>query len=216
MSIFVNTMRKRPIRSMVSRVGIGAFAAIAAALLWCCVIVGTAWAQMSNETETRFNVFASRDLQIVIVENGVPVDAGQKTVSFGEANKRVALEIPSGRSDAAVRLTFAPQIAAQDSTEDDPTYYFFNGGTLSEPVNDQVVMGDITLHMTPGWKLDWIYQEGFFYYRHFLKAGERTPDLLQGVTKVTQGEGTVEVVISAEGLQPQHDVVLREWGVSIE
>lgn len=185
-------------------------------LVACGSVVGAAWAFLSVETETQYNPFTSREVAVSIVENDAVITTATAITSLGETEKRIALMIPDQKSDAAVRITFSPQVLSEDSAYGNPTYLFYEGSTISAPANNKIAFGNITVHLAPNWETDWLYQDGFFYYRHILEAGNQTSDLLSGVTVSNDVPGIIELVISAEGLQPDPSVVLQAWGVSVE
>lgn len=207
--------RKRSFRAQVTRSVKRTTIVVAISFVACVGIVGAAWAFVVNEVGTSFNLFTSKEVVVSVVENDVVMNVDEIEMAFGESAKRVGLAIPELKSDAYVRVTFTPQIVALDSPDENSVFEFFDGGSLSEPIDNKAVFADITLHFTDGWEADWLYQDGFFYYREVLEAGTKSPELLQGVTQAGTIEGTVEVVITAEGIQPQTAAVQSAWGVSL-
>lgn len=210
-----NKSNDRSLKASVLRSGRRALLVLLFAAIASLGVVGAAWAYLISDAGTKYNIFTSQDIAVSIVENDVVMETNTAEVPLGETTKRIGLSIPSMKSDAIVRVTFTPQVVSADSTESTLIYEFFNGGAMQKPVNNQVVFDDITLHFTANWETDWIYKDGFFYYRHILEAGSRTPNLLSGVTTADTTGKTIELVVSAEGMQAHPDEALQEWGVTI-
>lgn len=180
-------------------------------------LAGTSYAYLALQTNAAANPFAATDVRIALVENNELIVAPSQELSLGEDTKMVEVANLAGASDAVVRVTFSPQLVSDESTTEQTLYEFFNGGSISAPVDNKVVMGSVTLHFAPGWDNEsngWFFKDGFFYYNHILEADNKTPPLLAGVT-TTLTNAQLEVLVSAEGLQAYPDEATAVWGVSI-
>lgn len=210
-----NTTSKAP---TVSR-ALSRLALIIAVVLGLSIaIAGTTYAYLTLATEAANNPFAAPEVRAVLLENGQEIAQDQTTpereVALGADTKQVQIQNPESGADFAVRLTFSPQILAEESTSESPVYEYFDSGLISEPVNNTVVMGSITLHFAEGWQNDWFFDNGFFYYNTILAAGETTPALLVGVTTDLSDED-IKVLVSYEAIQAYPNQAREVWGVSI-
>ena len=160
------------------------------------------------------NTFGIGKNTIKIIEPGIDSNA----VDWGTDTKPVKLENPDEPDNVpgAVRCMIVPYLA--DTTTGDR----LGGelGTLSEPVSNKMVFGDITLHFVNGWEADWFYQNGFFYYRKVLDPGVQTPQLLTGITLASGKEAdyqdiAAKVDVLADILQTEGGAAATEWGISI-
>lgn len=94
---------------------------------------------------------------------------------------------------------------------------------LSEPVGNEMVVGDFTFYFADGWETSWFYKDGYFYYRQVLEPGETTTQLLEKVAltedtpeKRSEYEGiTVEVEVLADILQAEGGAAAAAWGISV-
>lgn len=210
----VPTKTRRPLLSLAMGV------VIAAGLM--VLVAGTTFAYLSLNTNTAFNIFESKPVQLQLVENGSAVENSSQTMTYGIGNKELQVANPADSADAVIRVSFAPQIISADSTEEATIYEYFAGGPLSTPVDNKIELttteGVITLHFASGWndpENGWFFEDGFFYYNKVLEAGAQTPVLLSGVTSTFADGTTIEVVVSAEALQAYPDQARDVWGVNI-
>lgn len=94
---------------------------------------------------------------------------------------------------------------------------------LSEPVNNEMVVGDFTFYFASDWYANWFYKDGYFYYRKVLEPGETTTQLLDKVAltedtpeKQSEYAGiTVEVEVLADILQAEGGAAADAWGVIV-
>lgn len=180
-------------------------------------VAGTSFAYLTLSTQTASNPFASQKVEVVIIENDEVVTTPMREVVLGSTSKKVEFSNPAGAPDIVLRATFSPQIVSSLSSETHTIYEFFDSGAMTAPVDNQVTLGNVTLHFADGWNNSsngWFYKDGFFYYNHILAAGETTPPLLAGVT-CNLVDIKLEVLVSVEALQAHPVQAMDVWGVSI-
>lgn len=120
------------------------------------------------------NDFTIGSAQVNINEPGVDPNA----VQWGGSNKKVTVSIPDGKAEGVVRVLVVPVLKTLTGEIIGQSML----GSLSEPVSNKIVMGDITLNFDPNWQNEWLYMDGYFYYRRVLQPGETAQHLLTGVT----------------------------------
>lgn len=121
--------------------------------------------------DTVTNVFSAAHADIEIPENPEtgPYDWGVDT-------KKVSIKNTSETMDGYVRAAIFPQIKNADGNiENQPT------NTFTTPTGNKLAYGDIVLVLADNWSDNFLYKNGYFYYKNILKFGEITPELLQGV-----------------------------------
>lgn len=166
-------------------------------------------------TNTRQNTFTIGTAEVEIVEPGV--DPGE--VEWGAESKPVYLENPGDGTSVpgVVRAMLVPVL--KDSETENPVGGEL--GAMSEPVGDKMVLGEITLHFASNWEDNWFYRDGYFYYRKVLNPGERTAQLLSGVTLTdgslseVYGDADVTIEVLANILQAGSNAPETEWNVSV-
>jgi hypothetical protein len=193
------------------------FFAVQIALLLFLLVgaaVGGSYAYMMLNTPTAANNFTVGIPDVTIVEPSVTPSA----VPWGASTKPVYLSIPADSIGGVVRAMIIPVLTdASGNVVSTPT------GQLSEPVADAIVMGDITLHFASDWETNWLYRDGYFYYRTVLSTGETTTRLLSGVTLTSNTPEmiakyqniVVEITVLSDVLQSNQDA-LANWGVTVD
>ena len=188
------------------------------AAILCALVIFTTAATlmyMSYLTNSVNNTFKLGNAEVSVVEPGID----QGNVEWGETSKPVYLENPQSDTSipGVVRAMLVPVL------KDGQTGETIGGelNIMTEPVNDQMALGDITLHFADDWETNWFYRDGYFYYRQVLDPGERSAQLLSGVTltngSLSNANGNVQVTIEvlADILQSEGNAAQNEWNVSV-
>ena len=188
------------------------------AAILCALVIFTTTATLmylGYVTNSEKNSFELGNVEVSVIEPGI----NQDNVEWGETNKPVYLENPqSDRSiPGVVRAMIVPVM------KDGQTGETISGdfGAMTEPVNDQMILGDITLHFANDWEANWFYRDGYFYYRQILNPGERSAQLLSGVTLAdgslnnANSNDQVTIQVLADILQSEGNAAEREWNISV-
>ena len=183
---------------------------VAAAIVLALIAIGGTLALLSASLSPTRNVFSIGKASLTILEQGEdPLGA-----PWGVDTKQICLE-NDGRVDGVVRAMVVPQVMARQGVA------MASMAQMSEPVQAQMVLGDITLHFAEDWQENWFYNDGYFYYRKVLKPGQETALLLCGVT-LTDEEATlaltgkkVEIQILSDLLQARGGAAQSAWGVTV-
>lgn len=139
---------------------------------------------------------------------------------WGEKQKEVSFK-NTGTTDVFIRVAYAESwIADQNGTE------------VTLPNQNGIPAADVaTKNWTSGWSSgnEWqIGEDGWYYYKKVLKAGETTPDILESVTfpwnytdsRYADAEYRlhfqVEAVQASDQLQVSQDAVKEVFGMAVE
>jgi len=175
-------------------------------LVFVSLSINGSLSYLSNQTVPVSNNFTMGIPKVEINEPSVDPDH----VQWGANSKPVTLSVPLNAGGGVVRASFIPM--------------FKNAaGVLAQPISNQLVCGDITLHFTPGWDTNWFYRNGYFYYKTVLAPGQTTTMLLSGVTltantpeMITKYQDiSVEIEVLADILQKNADTDTL-WGVTVD
>lgn len=153
------------------------------------------------------NEFTVADPKVTVVENP---EVGP--YEWGSDTKQVQLRNDSENMDGYVRCTLFPVITNSDGNIE-------NLGTsgFSEPVGNSVYYGDVELILSGDWSENWIYSNGYFYYKHKLTTGSETSLLLNGVDlkdsadKTKYKDLTINIEVSADIIQPEAITKDNAW-----
>lgn len=160
-------------------------------------LLGTgAWAWFTTGAEAT-NTLTAGTVEIGINEDYTPVTAwtpGQKS------EKKLWLK-NSGTKAAYVRLSLTP------------LWGHLEGETfIAEP---SLPVSNVEL----GWnENDWLYADGWYYYRNILEAGAETNLLLHSValssdTGAEYRGKVLQIVVAAEAVQASHEAYKEAWGL---
>ncbi len=191
--------------------------ALCVALLLLGGLGGTlAW--LHHTTNMFPNKMTIGSVRLQVVENNRVV-SGNQTAHFGEGEKKMGLQVPNeGDAGSCIaRVSFYPMVThGADNVQDFEDQGWSND---SVPQNNIMKLGSVTLHFADGWANDWIYKDGMFIYRHVLNRGEKTPDLLKGVTKTDPttwpSDATAKVQVFAEATQATPADSPALWGCRV-
>lgn len=177
-------------------------------------IIGTVLAvAFFTASDTAENQFTVATPVVTVVED--PEDGPYE---WTEDSKSVWLRNDSENLDGYVRCTVFPVILNADGN-------IVNTGTssMSEPqeIDGQMVIafGDIYLVLADNdsWEDNWIYADGYFYYREKLSAGEETTPLISGVILSPDADideyadYTIDIEVFADIIQEEAITVDNSW-----
>ncbi len=176
--------------------------------------VGGTYAYLTINTTPAVNNFTFGIPQVIINEPSVDPD----NVAWGADTKPVTLSVPADAVGGVVRAAIIPMLLDADGNMTGvPT------GTLTAPVDNKVVTGDITLHFKSGWETDWFFKDGIFYYKKVLETGQTTSLLLTGVSLT---ENTPEMTAKYQDIDVKIEVMadilqadptaLVLWGITVD
>jgi len=183
-----------------------------AGLLMTVILIAAAptIAELNTKTGSLDNDFAFGKPEIQVTENFTGWDV-----------KEVRLTASSG-ADAVpgvARAMMVPYILDAGGS-----YLNVDLGAVSATITgNTIVLGDITLVLASDWSTNWLYKDGYFYYRQVLQPGQTTALLLTKVSLTsdtpamhTKYAGTdVKVEVMASILQAAGGAPASEWGVTV-
>lgn len=179
---------------------------VLAVVLVLAISVGGTMAYLATRTEDRGNPFA-------FPTAGVSIEENFDGWNIKEVQVRNDSPVPG-----VVRVMLVPRVENAEGN-----YVSVNLGTMGEPQDNKIVMGDFTLELAANWADNWFYQDGFFYYRRVLEQGGVSEKLLQKVS-LTQDtpeiqekykDLQVKIDVQADLLQAEGGAPEAEWGVTI-
>ncbi len=202
--------------------------AAVALLVLCLVSTGSTMAYLTYTANAAVNRTTSGAVDIKVVEltsasaEAQEFDSGTNTADGAIDGKQVSVKNPEGDNavPVVVRLSFVPEVEAlaADGTTKTGANQFMSE-TWSEPEQDSnnnwILKGEIvTIYLARGWKDNWTYSDGAFYYKKVLNPGETTitkdndgnsVGLMTGIT-MADGQnkadyGTIKVNVFADAIQ---------------
>ena len=180
----------------------------------CILCVAGTVAYLTTTTTTEINTFAVGTAKVEVEEPNV---TDPKEVPWGIDTKQVQLKNPTGEGmvPGVVRALIVPELLKEGDVVSGDL------ADLSEPVSNQMILGDFTLHFAADWAANWFFKDGYFYYRTVLDPGETTSLLLTGVTLTDQEKAEeyedidVQIHVFSDILQSEGDGAGIEWGITI-
>lgn len=184
-----------------------------AALVASIVLVAVTLAWLSTTTNEEVNAFGAGTTDINVVEPNVP---DKENVPWGADSKNVKISMEENETNnpAVVRVLIVPVLKDTSGNILEGKFAQF-----SEPTGTEMVLGDFTFHFDASWSSNWMYKDGFFYYRKVLNPGEETPYLLKGVTLTDASKAAdyvdkkVHIEVYASAVQTQ---AADDWGLKVD
>ncbi|MDI3480646.1 MAG: hypothetical protein PWQ97_301 [Tepidanaerobacteraceae bacterium] len=165
-------------------------------LLVALLIVGGTMAWFTSEKSVA-NTFTAGTVKIEVNEHGFeditnwnPGDTTNKDVSV----------ISEGSKATYVRVSLTPEWLDANGS---PTNLSVDNVNLILANND-----------------DWVYSNGWYYYKHILNQNDETSLLLDAVELIGAQTGndyqgkTLRINVKAEGVQASHEAYKDAWGIS--
>lgn len=159
--------------------------------------VGT-WAWFTANAEPSTNTFTAGTVEIEINETYTPVTEWNP----GQTSNKDLWVKSLGSKQTYVRVSLTPVWGNEDDE-----------GFVAEP---GLPVDNVTLNWN---QTDWVYSDGWYYYKSILAAGAKTSLLLQSVTLSSstgdeyQGK-VLQIVASAEAVQASHEAYQDAWGLT--
>lgn len=170
---------------------------------------------LTTRTSPLINDFDLGNATVVIDEPGVPKD----NVPWGADTKPVQLANPPLSQDpkavpGVVRALLVPVTVASDGKTTEP----LAGAKISQPVGNQMDLGDYILNFDSNWSNNWVFcpDDGYFYYKKVLHPGQTTEKLLRGVVAkpgLAMGTNKLEIEVLSDILQTMG--AQEEWPVNV-
>ncbi|NMP37260.1 MAG: hypothetical protein GX051_03935 [Clostridiales bacterium] len=185
-----------------------------AALIIVSISAGFTGAFLIKKSGILINNITPGSAQINITEPGV----NPESVPWGADTKPVYVSVPADAVAGVVRVSLVPVLKDASGNVVSGTL-----GTFTEPVANEMILGDLTLHFSDTWSGNWFFKDGMFYYNKILNPGETSAQLLSGVTltydtpeKRTQYKDVkVEIEVMSDIIQTPGDA-FSVWGVSVD
>lgn len=186
-----------------------------ALIAFSVVLVGVTFALRDTTTNQEVNKFGVGKTSVTIIEENV--DPTNPPIPWDPDSKHVQLQLGAGDDivPSLVRAIIVP-IVRDDATGNITEGHF---GPLTEPVGNQVEMMDIIYHFNSNWSSNWLYKDGYFYYKKVLNANEITELLLEGVTLSGSADSAyyadkqVYIEVYADAIQSQ---AADDWGLKVD
>lgn len=172
-------------------------------LLLTCVISVAAYFTARDTAINKFTVAEPKVTVIETPESG-PYEWGMDT-------KKVKLRNDSTNMDGYVRCTIFPIVTNSNGNIEN-----IETVPLPEPDGIAIIYKDFVFMLDESWENNWIYRNGYFYYKHELAEGETTPLLLTGVFVNSESpekfeDLTVTVNVSADIIQREAIIKDNAW-----
>lgn len=187
---------------------------ISSVLALILVIAGATLALFTAKSNSKTNEFVPGALTSLIWENDKP--APDDTNLLVPADKAVSKEVQvqnisgSHEVDAYIRVMLVPVFRnAADSLAGD-VILRPDGSTITVTAPDG---GKVKLNLKAGWEEDWIYDNGYFYYKSIVHPDEKTEVLLENIT-VSDSElwYTFNLEVLSDSIQAESGAAAEEWG----
>lgn len=173
------------------------------AVISCSIVAGAFF----TANDSSVNEFTVADPKVTVEET--PKDGPYEWSADG---KHVSLRNDSTNLNGYVRAMIFPILKNADGNTQ-------NIGTsgFSNPSGNTVTFGDFVFTLASDWSKNWVYKNGYFYYKSELAPGQSTSLLLRGVTlkgtadKTKYADITVNIEVSADIIQKEALIKDNAW-----
>lgn len=166
--------------------------------LMALLVVGGTLAFFTDHKETE-NTFTAGTVEVKINEHGFDDITGWKP---GETKNKKVSVISRGSKATYVRVCLVPQWLNENETD----------------VDTNLSVGNVKLNLANN--DDWVYSEGWYYYKHVLDSENQVTSSLLTSVKLDEdktGEEysgrTLRIKVIAEGVQASHYAYKDVWGI---
>ncbi len=181
--------------------------------------VGTTLAFLHTQSQDMSNAFAPGTVSIDTEENSSTPDSSND-ITYDENGAKKEVKIQNhGTVDAYVRVKLVPSWEfAQTSSNVTADAGSFQLGQPKLENNTLVYSdGDVTLVLAEDWQNNWIYQDGTFYHKTPVKAGEASALLLKEVQMKEMADfENLQVDVLSEAIQvtdgDTQTALIQAWG----
>jgi hypothetical protein len=144
--------------------------------------VGITFGLLVDQTEVKTNVFVPGVLTASILENGSIVSGNVSALSLDDTTieKRIQVKniLNPHEVDAYIRVVLVPVFRTDEGT--------LSADMLLAPDGNNIEIsapggGSITLQLIDGWQDNWIFNNGYFYYKYVVPPGQNTAILLNSI-----------------------------------
>lgn len=189
---------------------------VASVLLIGTLLAGSAtFAMLSNQTNTKQNVFTDANPSTDIVENSseTPDSSNVIPTDGNGAEKQVSIK-NTGDIPLYIRVMLIPGWKMENGTAQAGGMEF---GTEVVFEGNRMIMGDLTMELAADWEDNWLYdaQSRYFYYKSSVAPGDATALLLEKVLlpedKATQEDwDNLQVEVLTDTIQSEGGA-LKVW-----
>lgn len=191
--------------------------AFSVAVLIIFAMTDATQAYLNTFTDKKNDVFSQGSLTAMIYENGsLAPDATKNLTPTGSmAAKLVQVKnMPNSREISAyIRVMLVPTFRSSSST--------FGGNMSLDPSGNTITIvapngGTVTLNLISEWGNNWIYSNGYYYYKKIVHPNELTAALLENVTvSDTTLWNTFQLEVLLDAIQAESGAVASAWGATI-
>lgn len=185
-----------------------------AIIITSVVLSGVTFGYLTNGTNTKVNLFYPGVLTAPIFENGglAPDNTNILQTDGTVAEKQVQITNVSNphEADCYIRVMLMPAFRTSAGT--------LAGDVCLEPDSSKVTVTSsdgevVTLHLASGWQNDWIYDNGYYYYKNIVHPSQSTTVLLDNVT-VSDEElwDTFCLEVLSDAVQAENGAANSAWG----
>lgn len=190
-------------------------------LIAIVIVISAVFAAVYSNKSVKNN-FVPAQVSVSVIENGNVVGTeNELPFGNGKAEKRVQIKnsgTGSNSADEYVRVCIFPKFV-NNSDEDIEIFIPY---TIPETITDTVfTIGDVTFTLDNNWTDNWLYIDGYFYYKGSLSPGDTTPNLLVSVSMDTDKLNSyrdmgalLRVSILADAIQTVGGAVEARWAES--
>ncbi len=190
-------------------------------LIALVIIMSVVFAAVYSNKSVKNN-FTPANTNVSVIENDVEVSSANKlSLENGYADKKVQIKNSGtgvNSADEYVRVCIFPKFV--NSSDED--IEIFIPYTIPEVITDtSFTIGDVTFTLDDDWEENWVYIDGYFYYKDILSPGDTTPNLLASVSINTDKLNSyrdmgalLRVSILADAIQTVGGAVEARWAES--
>lgn len=187
-------------------------------LIAIVIVISAVFAAVYSNKSVKNN-FVPAQVSVSVIENDEVVST-KNELPFGNGNAEKRVQIKnsgtgSNSADEYVRVCIFPKFV-NSSNEDIEIFIPY---TIPETITDTVfTIGDVTFTLDNNWTDNWLYIDGYFYYKDSLSPGDTTPNLLVSVSMDTDKLNSyrdmgalLRVSILADAIQTVGGAVEARW-----
>ncbi len=172
-----------------------------AVLSLAAVLIGGNWAWLVDKTGPLTNRFTAGTVRVEINEHGF---TDVSDWSPGVATGKMISAKNRGSKACYVRISLTPIWGSE-----------VEGVFTAEP---SLPVDNVQFNFVAGYGSNWVYQEGWYYYRSILAGRAETELLLQSVTLKSPMDAeykgkVLRIMVNAEAVQASHEVYKEAWGL---
>jgi hypothetical protein len=144
--------------------------------------VGITFGLLADQTDVKTNIFVPGVLTASILENGSIASGHESGLAIHDNNTEKQIQVQNVLNphevDAYIRVVLVPVFRADEGT--------LSANMSLEPNSNTIEIlapggESVTLELINGWQDNWIFNNGYFYYKYVVPPGQNTAILLNSI-----------------------------------